>query len=127
VGRDTVQIYAIDDENVSGNSGLYIFDNLQTSITERSDEIPKTHHLLQNYPNPFNSTTTISYQVIKSTQMRLQIVDVLGKVVQVCQEGYQNAGDYKIAWRAANLPSGIYFIKLETPDFSRVRKCLYLK
>ena len=72
---------------------------------------------LLNYPNPFTSTTEITYSIPEASFVHLSIYDILGIKVQELVSDWQEAGTHKIKFDGTNLPSGIYFIKLEAGGF----------
>jgi len=88
---------------------------------------PETIRLLQNYPNPFNPTTTFNYTLKESGNVSLTIYDTMGRLVDTVIDGYVPAGEYFIPWTANNLPSGVYFYKLQTGWFSTTRKLVLQK
>ncbi len=90
-------------------------------------EIPNTYRLYQNYPNPFNPVTKIKYGLPKNGNVKLTVFDELGKEVDVLEEGYQQANTYEAVFDATNLPSGVYYYKLETSGFSETKKMVIIK
>ncbi len=90
-------------------------------------EIPIEFALNQNYPNPFNPTTTISFTISKSSNVNLQIFDVLGNKINTIINEQLTPGYYKANFDASNLSSGIYFYKLETDYVTITKKCLLIK
>jgi len=88
---------------------------------------PKTYSLSQNYPNPFNPSTSIEYGLPKAGVVKLVIYDILGRVVSTLLNEYKQAGSYRISFNAANLASGVYFYRVESGDFSAVKKMLLIK
>jgi hypothetical protein len=90
-------------------------------------DVPGKFALLQNYPNPFNPTTTINYNLSKSTQISLKVYDVLGREVATLFNGVQTAGPQTAVWDASHVASGVYFYKLVAGDFSQIRKMVLLK
>jgi len=75
---------------------------------------PKEFTLSHNYPNPFNPSTTIRYAIPNRSHIRLQIVNVLGQVVQELVNAEQEAGYHQVGWRpASGAASGIYFYRVE--------------
>lgn len=76
-------------------------------------EIPNTYRLYQNYPNPFNPVTKIKYGLPKNGYVKLTVYDGLGKEVDVIDEGYKGANTYEAIFDSTNLPSGVYYYKLE--------------
>ena len=90
-------------------------------------EIPNTYRLYQNYPNPFNPVTKIKYGLPKNGYVKLTIYDELGKEVAVLADGYAQANTYEAVFDATNLPSGVYYYKLEAEGFSDTKKMVIIK
>jgi hypothetical protein len=87
----------------------------------------KCFMLHQNYPNPFNPATVISYSLLLASSIKLIIFNSLGQTIKVLENGYKNAGNYSINFNASDLPSGIYFYKLEAGQFTQVKKMILMK
>jgi choice-of-anchor B domain-containing protein len=88
--------------------------------------------LRQNVPNPFNPSTTISYQLKGSRQVKLTIHDAAGHLVRRLVDSRQDVGDYAATWdgrdvRGFEAPSGVYFYRLDAEDFTDARKMLLVK
>jgi hypothetical protein len=86
--------------------------------------------LHQNYPNPFNpTTTTITVDVPVGTRhgVSLQVFDVLGREVAMLLNEEKPAGKYDIQFDAANLPSGIYFYRITTNNFTHAKKMILIR
>ncbi|MBL7127879.1 MAG: T9SS type A sorting domain-containing protein [Ignavibacteria bacterium] len=97
-----------------------------TGLTQNS-KIPTKYALMQNYPNPFNPTTKIRFDLPKSTQAKLIIYDILGREVTTLVNEKLNAGSYEVEWNGSSYPSGVYFYRLITKDFSQTKKMLMIK
>ena len=82
------------------------------------------YSLEQNQPNPFNPTTAIRFSIAEDTHVRLAVYDALGREVQVLVDSFKEEGAYSVRFDAGNLPSGIYFYKLETRAFSKIMKMI---
>ncbi|MDZ7374138.1 MAG: T9SS type A sorting domain-containing protein [candidate division KSB1 bacterium] len=91
-------------------------------VAEAGEQVPHSYSLSQNYPNPFNPTTTIEYSLAKAGQVRLTVYNVLGQKVATLVDGYKPAGQHRVTFDARNLPSGIYFYKLEAGDYQAIHK-----
>jgi Secretion system C-terminal sorting domain len=96
-------------------------------ISQNGTTLPPTYSLEQNYPNPFNPTTNIKFGIPKSGLVKLVIYDVLGRVVETVVNEFKEAGTYKVDFDASKLASGVYFYKLESGDFTAVKKMLLVK
>ena len=95
-------------------------------------QIPEKIALFQNYPNPFNPMAMIKYDLPKLTHVSLIIYDLNGKEIQTLVNEKQNQGKKHVAWMGLNdqgkpMPTGLYFYRLETPEFSKSFKMVYLK
>jgi O-glycosyl hydrolase len=116
----TNQVFTLTD--VSGNYSL----NVITSV-ESSESHPSEFALKQNYPNPFSSSTSISYELNKQTDVQLTIYDVLGREVKKFSVGNQNVGVYGVQWDARNnsgvkLASGVYFYTMQVGSKTLTKK-----
>ncbi len=92
-----------------------------------SGNVPKTFKLEQNYPNPFNPTTTISFDIAKAGLTKIKVYNTLGVEVATLVNESLNEGSYKVKFDASGLSSGVYFYKIETGEFSDVRKMTLVK
>ncbi|MEP0004506.1 MAG: T9SS type A sorting domain-containing protein [Balneola sp.] len=113
---------------------LYKVENGQpTSIkqvpvsNEESPEIPNAVSLKQNYPNPFNPTTTIEFELDKSTFTKLTVFDVLGRKVQELVNEIRPAGINTIEFNATNLASGVYLYRLEANGVVQTKRLTLIK
>ncbi|MGQ9804879.1 MAG: choice-of-anchor I family protein [Chlorobiales bacterium] len=88
---------------------------------------PAEFALEQNYPNPFNPTTTIRYQLPITSNVKLEVYDVLGKKVATVLDGRQEAGIYNYTLNASNLSSGVYFYRLQAGSFIQTKKMMLVK
>ena len=89
--------------------------------------VPTKFELSQNYPNPFNPSTTIRFSLPKETQLKINIYNMLGELVETLAEGTYEAGYHKVTFNASSLPSGAYIYRIESVDFVQVRKMLLIK
>ncbi len=115
-----------------GNAGSFaLIDDLEftgtVGVNDHVTNTVQTFELSQNYPNPFNPSTTISFNLGKSSFVSLKVYNVLGNEVANLVEGYQSAGEHTINFNAENLSSGIYFYKLTSGSLSEIKKMTFLK
>ncbi|MBN8567927.1 MAG: T9SS type A sorting domain-containing protein [Flavobacteriales bacterium] len=90
-------------------------------------EIPQDFHLYQNFPNPFNPETNIIFSIPKEGNVNIRIFNLSGKEVTILFKGNCKAGTYKVKWKPEQFPSGVYFYKLETSNYSETKKMLLIK
>jgi len=122
-----------------------ITEYITTSIIN-NESIATNFRLEQNYPNPFNATTKIKFLIpLWSSKTRLsegegsktrlgevrnvtlRIYDITGKKITTLLNEQKSAGSYEILFDASSLPSGIYFYRLQTNNFSQTKRMILLK
>ena len=94
---------------------------------ENPDEAPNRFYVENPYPNPFNSSTSIRFNLDKSSDMRISVFDVLGREIAVLNDQRLPAGLNMVKWSAEEVSSGIFFIRLASDDHESVKKILLLK
>jgi hypothetical protein len=119
----------------------------QIGINKISDEIPVKYELHQNYPNPFNPLTKIKFDIpsnlsfpnasplergfrgvfIGNPLISVIVYDILGKEVATLVNEQLKPGSYEVEWDASQFPSGIYFCRLETTDYTGVKRMALVK
>jgi hypothetical protein len=102
--------------------------DLPTHLDENTGRIlPTTPRLFQNYPNPFNAATVIRYRLHEASFAAVSVYNLLGQRVAVLCQGIQQPGQHTIIWDASDLPSGIYFARLEVAGYHKSVKMVLLK
>ncbi|MBN2001296.1 T9SS type A sorting domain-containing protein [candidate division KSB1 bacterium] len=94
---------------------------------KNSKRAPVGYALEQNYPNPFNPITFITYSIPEKSFISLKLWNLLGEEVKTLYEGVRQPGDYTESFNAEGLPSGIYFYRLKTENFSETKQFILLK
>jgi ligand-binding sensor domain-containing protein len=116
---------------VAGTNGSNVWyrplSQVITNVISTGNSGPTSFKLSQNYPNPFNPSTTISYQLPTSRLVVLKVFDVLGREVETLVNERQTAGTHAVKFNAANLPSGVYFCRLQAGTYHETKKLLLLK
>lgn len=102
-------------------------DVVETGIEKEKPQVAKIYKLEQNYPNPFNPTTMIHYAVAKPGIVKLSVFNMLGQKVAELVNENKNTGSYRVVWNAKEMPSGIYFYRLESGNYTDVKKMLLVK
>ncbi|MCI0449605.1 MAG: FG-GAP-like repeat-containing protein [Chlorobi bacterium] len=97
------------------------------SVQQTSSEVPSKYSLYQNYPNPFNPSTTINYDLVKNSHVKLKVYDISGSEISVLVDELQSYGTYSVKYNASNLASGVYFYKLQTEGFTDTKKMILVK
>ena len=106
------------------NDGKYSYSK---EITVEISSIPTEFSLSQNYPNPFNPSTTIEFAIPKESDVTLKVYNLLGQEVTTLLNTQMKAGYHKVKFDATGLSSGIYLYKIQSGDFSAVKKLMLVK
>lgn len=116
--------------------GLNVFANTwifePTDVVDNPAIIPDQLALSQNYPNPFNPTTEISFSIPTRSQVRLEVLNLLGQQVRLLENRTVAPGQYSVTWDGRDndgtpSASGVYFYRLIADQFSQSRKMILLK
>lgn len=128
--------YAFIDKNLSVGKFLYRLKQIDfdgsysySQIVEVEMNTVTGFALEQNFPNPFNPTTKIQFSTASKQLITLIVYDVLGNQVATLVNEEKTAGNYEIIFDAKNidLPSGVYFYKLNAGNFSETKKLILMK
>ncbi len=130
----TSQRYCFQDKNIAPGHYCYRLKQIDFNGTANYSgtveivvDNPQRFRLFQNYPNPFNAATKIEFEAPATAKIRLTIYDVLGREIKNIDLGELAPGHQHIIFNAENLTSGLYFYKLDSGNFSDVKKLLILK
>ncbi|OGU77633.1 MAG: hypothetical protein A2W11_08220 [Ignavibacteria bacterium RBG_16_35_7] len=106
--------------------GIVYGDTTTVGVNDPPEQ-PKEFSLSQNYPNPFNPTTNIGFRIANFGFVSLKVFDVLGREVATLVNEEKQPGEYDVEFNASHLSSGIYFYKLQTENYSSIKKMLMIK
>lgn len=106
---------------------ILVYGDINPFIQQISSLAPENYHLSQNYPNPFNPSTKIKFDIPKGSLVKLKIYDMLGREVATLVNEKLNPGSYEYEWNGMNLPSGVYFYKLESENFIETKRMVLVK
>lgn len=124
VGFAVVKGNDLADLKANGNAAANKFGLI--GIQQISSLVPDKFALYQNYPNPFNPSTTIKFDVAKTGLVKIKIFDIIGREVSMYNQ-VLSPGQYKYEFNSANLASGVYFYRLESAEFTDVKKMIMIK
>ncbi|MFA7332086.1 MAG: T9SS type A sorting domain-containing protein [Candidatus Delongbacteria bacterium] len=88
---------------------------------------PTTPDMLAAWPNPFNPSTRVALELPGAGTLRLSVHDLRGAEVARLLDGWQPAGRQVVDWNAAGLPSGSYWLRLETAGGRKSLRVTLLK
>ena len=127
-GAGTVQLDIFD---LYSDEHLFLDVNFYAGMVDISNDFIKPNQFLlfPAYPNPFNPVTTIRFNIPIETQntTSLQLFDVKGRPVESLVNRVLQSGEYKVAWSASGMPSGVYFAELVSGNYRQVQKLVLMK
>ena len=114
---------------ITSGEGVYRYRSEITGVQNNSgnENIFNSFALHNNYPNPFNPSTTISYTVPKTSEVKISIYNMLGQKVDELVNEVKNAGTYNISWNAEAFSSGIYITVLKANSTFLSKEMILLK
>ncbi|MBU1708284.1 T9SS type A sorting domain-containing protein [bacterium] len=114
--------------DVTTSNDIYIVKTgPEISAASELHSLPDVIALHQNYPNPFNPSTRIAFTLSKTGPVSLKVYDLLGREIVTLMDGVQTAGNHSVFFDGSDLPSGIYFTRLESSELHQVKKMVLLK
>jgi len=119
--------YTLSDIQQSAQAAVERWQFISNAIFDESIPFQKAFKLFQNYPNPFNSFTILNFQLPFDDHVRIKIYDMLGKEVTTIVDEKLSAGIYRKVWDASNLPSGVYFYKMQSESFKDTKRLILIK
>lgn len=132
---DLNRIVFVDNGNIGYIFGedntLLKYNKSGTNIIDSSNS-PCQFSLSQNYPNPFNASTTIKYSIEITSNIIINVYDLLGKEVVMLYKGKISSGSHKIVWNSKDklgneVCSGIYFFVLQSGGARLTHKMILLR
>ena len=99
------------------------------TVNVKDKLIVNSFELYQNYPNPFNPSTTIRFKLSKNENVKLNIFNPIGQLVETVVDDNLNAGVHEVLFNASNknLSSGVYYYQLTTDSYSETKGMILLK
>lgn len=135
VALDTTNIGVFDlfgaiDVHMNSCPDSIVHVSVYASIVNAEDDVPAqlpTEYSLRAYPNPFNPASQLEFAITASGPVRLQVLDIQGRLVSTLVDNEQSAGVHSVAFDGSALASGIYFARLEAGSRVVTTKLLLLK
>ncbi|RPH94239.1 T9SS C-terminal target domain-containing protein [candidate division KSB1 bacterium] len=117
--------YYLADVDMSGTRTEHR-EMMRSATMTSAAELPSDYSL-SAYPNPFNPSTTISFSITEAGNVRMDVYDVSGRWIRTLTDENREAGSYAVTFNANDLPSGIYFVRMEANAFHATRKVVLMK
>ncbi len=117
---------ALDDVLVTGMHNVFTGVEAQPNVVVRENGLDPCR------PNPFRLQTRVSFRLVQTGPVSLRIYDVAGRLVATLVEGRTDAGEHHVLWTGRNLAgkrvaSGVYFVRLDMPGFTKVQRTTLLR
>ena len=90
-------------------------------------DLPATVVLKQNYPNPFNPSTIIRFRLEEAMHARVSVYTITGRLLNVLEDRFFNAGGHQILFDGSQLSSGVYLYMIEADGTILSRKMMLIK
>lgn len=87
-----------------------------TGVPETSPQVVARFAVLGSYPNPTHGVAMIRYALPVTSDVRLEVFDVQGRLVASRPLGVQPAGTQQCAFTHPGLGSGLYLVRLRATD-----------
>lgn len=116
-------------EDYQGNApDMGAFESEFSEVNDPGEAmLPSQLQLFQNYPNPFNDQTRIGFTLPDNSDVKLTIVDIIGRVVETVVNRKLSAGLHFVTWNSTDHSAGIYMLKLEANGNTRTCSMVYMK
>jgi len=103
---------------------MTVATHLRLVEATESEENLKRVKLDQNSPNPFENETLISYDILQSGQVRVDIVNDMGELIATLENRVMDIGSFSSMWNATGLADGIYFCIIRHDGEIQIKKML---
>ena len=122
-------IFNLENVIVSSSNGYEIPTNFKRNGSDFIEiALPNRPTIHELYPNPFNPVLTISFSIPSEENITVAIYNMVGeKIVTLVNNVYKQAGFHDLKWNASEFPSGMYFVRIQTPSIIDTKKALLIK
>jgi hypothetical protein len=107
--------------------GTYRIDDVSIGRMTDVSSLPTVFALHEPFPNPFNSTTRIQFDLPTGSDVQMRLFDASGRMVHELVTGHRNAGIHYATFDAANLPTGLYIIRIQAGHYKQSVKALLVR
>ncbi len=116
------------------DNGLILrFEGMVASgITGSEMKVLDQYKLHQNFPNPFNPTTSITFQIPQTNQVKLVIYDIVGREVVSLVDNQLQPGSHSVIWSGQDkngyeVSTGVYIYQLKADGVTKTKKMTFMK
>ena len=102
-------------------------ERIDTPADISENVLPVESKLYQNYPNPFNPVTQITFDLAKTSDVKLIVYNISGQKVTELANGVMNAGNHAVDFDGSKLNSGVYYYTLKSNGATITKKLILTK
>jgi hypothetical protein len=115
----------------AGDGKVHLFSG-DPLVSVASPSLQPSCGLLAPWPNPFNPRVNISFEVTAAVPVHLAVYDMRGRAVALLADQVFPAGRHHLRWEGENsngrvLPSGVYFLRMNTQGTTRSQKLILVR
>lgn len=89
--------------------------------------VSATYSMQQNCPNPFNAATSIKFNITKSTEVKLVVYDITGRVIETLVNESLQPGTHTVSFDGSALKSGVFLYRITAGDYCETRRMVLEK
>ena len=89
--------------------------------------VPTEFNVSTAYPNPFNPVTNVDFAIPEAGNVSIIVYNLVGQVMETLVDDYKSAGFHTVSWDASSVPSGLYFITVESGEKVSTQKLVLMK
>ncbi|MCB2199824.1 M6 family metalloprotease domain-containing protein [bacterium] len=124
-GVYTYHVDAIYVQGTSSSENLNVDTN--TLDVPAIDALPTGFAIGNAYPNPFNPSVAVAVTLGRTSDVRFQVFDVLGRQVADVRRDRLSAGSHTLSWTADGVASGVYFLRIQAGPETAMRKVVLMR
>ena len=135
VATDATYYYWLESVSLNGESEYY--GPLMVTVNAAGEEpvipvIPVETKLFSAFPNPFNPSTNLRYSMKEAGDVRIEVYNVKGQILETFNNSHNQPGYYQISWdgRDANgslVGTGLYFYRMTSGKYTSTKKMILAK
>ena len=121
-------------KNIPANQMITIEEDLGivVGVKEKNSSLPRELVLLKNYPNPVKDNTQFHFQTARSTEIKIEVFDLLGRLIATPVQGFYSPGNHVVSWNTTDLngrllPSGVYIQRISDGNSSLQGKLIVVR
>lgn len=106
---------------------VVVINGVTGGVANEDAAVAQSVSLGQNYPNPVVGRTTVPFSLESAQQVRVSVIDALGREVLVAADEAFAAGEQTVELDLTNLPSGVYIYRVATEGQTFSRKLVVMQ